>query len=212
MRHRFPPLALLAAVLVSPLAACDSGSATGPCEPAALVTPTEHGPSPASVAVEVDGTCRVLTETAGAGAAPAEYLYGPDRDWERRPTFLVGVSGGVEDGPNVRIALDSARPPAPGVYPVMDLRGPDGRFGRQPARFHPDSLYSVAWSGGGQGYWYATGGTLVVERVDETAVSGTFEGTYLHGGGGRPLTVRARFHARRGRDTSYGLYANPHGG
>lgn len=204
---RFVPTALLLAVFA--LAACDSAPAIGgPCEPAA--PPVAPSPSGASVAVADAAGCSVME--GGAGAGPAEYLFGPERDYERRPTFLISVRGPTEDGPHVRLGIDGAAPPAPGRYPVMDLRGADGRFGVLPARFDPDSTYSITSNGTGRGYWFATGGELVVERSDSTGVSGTVEATYLHGGGGRPLTVRARFYADLVDANSYGQYSNPHGG
>lgn len=202
--------AVLALLLTAALAGCDSGEPLDAlCAPAASVS-LDDPRQGASLAVALEGDCRVVA--GSALAAPSEYLFGPDRDFERRPTFLISARGAVEDGPHVRLGIDGPVPPAPGRYPVMDLRDTNGRFGPLPARFSPDSVYSFTSNEAGQGYWFATGGEVVVERSDGEAVAGTFTATYHHGGGGRPLTVRGRFHAVHGDAGTYGLYSNPHGG
>ena len=200
-------LAALAAIFA--VAACDSGSTAGPCEPAATVDPAGDGRG-ASLAIVDAAGCRV--EWAGGAGEPREFQFGPDRDWEAVPTFLVRLSVPREDGAQLRLAFGTAGAPAPGRYPVMDLRVADDRFSAVPARFHPDSVYSWTSNGYGQGWWFATGGEVVVERSDSTGVAGTFEGSYLHGDGSRPVTVRARFHAVLGETGGYDPYSNPHGG
>ena len=203
-----PRLTLIALLAVT-VTACDSAPGlTGPCEPAAL--PIGGATPGASVAVEDAAGCRV--DGAGAAGESREYPLGQDQDWDTLPTFLVGISVPTQDGVRPRFAFESAGPPAPGRYPIMDLRGSDGRFGPLPARFHPDSVYSWTSNGDGQGWWFATGGAVVVERSDSTGVTGTVEATYLHGGGGKPVTVRARFRADYGATGGYDPYTNPHGG
>ena len=194
--------ALFAALAV---AACDTG--VDRCEPAAALG---TGPTDGSLAIESASGCAV--EPAGASSGPAPYLFGPERDFEEAPTHLVRVVVPTQDGPRLRLGFGGADRPAPGRYPVMDLRGPDGRFGPLPARFHPDSVYAFTSRGTGEGYWFATGGEVVVERSDEGGVVGTAEVTLLHGGGGRPLTARARFRAEAGETAGYGQFSNPHDG
>ena len=156
-----------------------------------------------SIAMEDASGCAV--EAASAVSASIGYPFGPERDWEIVPTHLVRVTVPTQDGPGLHLGFGGGDRPELGRYPVMDLRGADGEFGSPPARFHPDSVYSTTSNGTGQGYWFATGGEVVVERSDATGVSGTAEATFLHERGGRPLTVRVRFRAEPG-DTNYGWY------
>ncbi len=193
-------------VLVVAALGCDTGT-DATCEPAASVSAT-YGEN-ASLAIADEAGCRI--ETAGALAGLVDYPFGPERDYAVAPTFLVTLDGPINDGASVRLGFGGAEAPAPGRYPVTDLRGADGRFGPTPARFAPDAVYSFTTNGDGQGYWFATGGEVVVERSDGSGVSGTVEATYLHGGGGRPVTVRARFRAVLSTP-NYGQFSNPHGG
>ena len=191
------------------LAACD---ASGPpsseaCKPAGAVDAT-YGRN-ASVAVLDDAGCRVEASSALAGST--EYPFGPERDYERLPTFLIDLDGPINDGVQVVFGLSGAEPPAVARYPITDLRGRDGTFGPLPARFDSGAFYSFTTNGDGQGWWFATGGEVIVERSDESGVAATFEATYLHGGGGRPLTLRGRFRAVPGQP-NYGQFSNPHGG
>ena len=141
-------------ILIASLSSCDSGASDSSCEPAAAVSPTY--PENASVTVADAAGCRV--ETAGAFAGPADYLFGLERDYERYRSFLFEILGPINDGASVRLGFAGENAPVPGRYPVTDLRGGDGRFGQQPARFEPGAFFSFTTNGDGQGYWFATGG------------------------------------------------------
>ena len=188
--------------------ACDTApEPVAACEPAAALplTPGQNG----SLAVTDAAGCR--TEVASAVAGPAEFLYGPERDFEREPTFLVVVAGPLNDGAQVNVGFSGDGPPPPGSYPVVDLRGSSGQFGAVPVRFEPGRATSLTTNGDGQGFWFATGGEVVIERSDADEVSGAARVEYLHGGGGRPVEVRGRFRAVPG-GVSYVAFTNPHGG
>ena len=199
---------ILVALMAFSASACDtSSSANGACEPMASVSPTY--PQNASVAALDANGCRV--EQSGALFGPFSFTFGPDRGFEVVPLQQIEIYGPVNDGAQVVLAVKGKERIQPGRYPLFDLRRADGRFGSTPARFSPDSVYSFTSNGDGQGYWFATGGEVVVEQSNEAGMTGTFEATYIHGGGGRPLTLNGRFRAVAGQP-GYSQGTNPHGG
>lgn len=184
-------------------AACDTGG------PATCDAPAPgSGPRDSAVALSGnDGGDPCLAVQAVTNSNPATWT-----DVEDVPIYLVQVMGGSESGPNLRLMLDGDAVPQPGRYPVTALRGDGGRFGPLPVRFAPGEVASYASAEAGEGYWFATGGTVTVDRVGDGAMSGTFEVDYLHGSGTRPRTAAGEFRAELVSQSGGLFQSNPHGG
>ena len=199
---------LLFALSALAFAACDSGFTDALCGPLASVSLASTQKN-TSIAVQDATGCRL--EEAIAVFGDSSLLKGPIEEYELVPTFLIEVRGPLNNGVRLHLGLRGTDIPEPGRYLIADLRGDDGRFGFYPVQFAPGDFASLTSNGDGQGHWFATGGEIIIERSDGEVVAGTFESTYLHGAGDRPITVRGRFQAQAGTP-AWGQNSNGYGG
>ena len=158
-------------LVISALWGCDSAPQDD-CLPNELGSELRTG----SVAARSIDECRISTAAPIAGVA----IYSRGGN-DGRETFVINVHGTPGEGPGVDLVFDGATPPNLGTYPVVDVRDNEGLVPLWPVQFHRDSVYSAAFNGAGEGYWFSTGGTLTIQSVDENTISGEFDVRYIHG-------------------------------